>query len=176
MCGHQPFLTTVRGHPDSVRAPRNLDDALIARSIYQNILTLTVTSVYTVVNKSFLPQKMRGGGFEPPCLAAIGPQPIVSASFTIPASLAIEIRRLAPQEGETSFPLLAFVRKGALLAHSLFSPFLHLTLSLKECARSTDRPCGPGAASTPLSLLPSSLFLPDSRVSLRKSRHGSFGR
>ena len=28
---------------------------------------------------------MQGGGFEPPRLAAIGPQPIVSASFTIPA-------------------------------------------------------------------------------------------
>ena len=34
---------------------------------------------------------MLGGGVEPPRLAAIGPQPIVSASFTIPAEEQCEV-------------------------------------------------------------------------------------
>ena len=60
------------------------------RSLPRHIASLkggsTPTKSQVAENPPKMREGMRGGGFEPPRLAAIGPQPIVSASFTIPAS------------------------------------------------------------------------------------------
>ena len=99
------------------------------RSLPRHIASLkggsTPTKSQVAENPPKMREGMRGGGFEPPRLAAIGPQPIVSASFTIPASHLLKSWGVLPRRGKRGFPLLAVVRRCQITAHSLGSPFLN---------------------------------------------------